>query len=117
MQTNYSPSSEINHLLLEPFCLLFNAGIGNRQSEVYKQSFFDSLVLVCEKNRNQMGNNNKIQWLSLILAKTTPLLTDFNILGAAVLENGFAILCFQKQAEIRLVASRQYICIWLSTFL
>lgn len=61
MQTNYSPSSEINHLLLEPFCLLFNAGIGNQQSEVYKQSFFDRLVLVCEKNRNQMGNNHKIQ--------------------------------------------------------
>lgn len=46
MQTNYSSSSEINHLLLEPFCLLLNAGIGNQQSEVYKQSFFDRLVLV-----------------------------------------------------------------------
>lgn len=38
-----------------------------------------------------MGNNNKIQRLSLILTKTTPLLADVNILGAAVLENGFAM--------------------------
>lgn len=52
VQTNYCPSSEINHLLLEPFCLLLNAGIGNRQSGVHKQSFFDRLVLVREKQKS-----------------------------------------------------------------